>query len=51
MIISGQHATQLVYPLCLIKADKSLNSFAMLKKKYACCLLEIKGLGSQNTDS
>jgi hypothetical protein len=32
-------------------ADRSLNSFAMLRKMYACYLQRIKGLGgSKNTD-
>jgi hypothetical protein len=33
MVISGQDPIQLVYCLCLIEAGRSLNSFAMFKKK------------------
>ena len=32
MVISGQGPIQLTYCLCLTKADRSLNSFAMLRK-------------------
>jgi hypothetical protein len=32
MVISGSGHTQLVYCLCLTEADRSLNSFAMLKE-------------------
>uniref|UniRef100_A0A0V1KH74 Uncharacterized protein n=1 Tax=Trichinella nativa TaxID=6335 RepID=A0A0V1KH74_9BILA len=32
MVISGQGPTQLAYCLCLTKAGRSLNSFAMLKE-------------------
>jgi hypothetical protein len=52
MVITEQGPTQLVYHLCLTKTEKSLNSFAMLRKpKYAYCLLRIKGLGSWYSDS
>jgi hypothetical protein len=44
MIISGWGLTQLAYCLYLTVAGRSLNSFAILKKKCACCLFErIKG--------
>jgi hypothetical protein len=49
---SSRSPTKLAYCLCLTKAGRSLNSFAMLKKKSACWLfLIIKGLGSWDTDS
>ena len=34
MVISEQGPTQLVYPMCLTKADVSLNFFVMLTKKW-----------------
>ena len=30
MLISGQGSTQLIYSLCLTKANRSLNSFAFV---------------------
>jgi hypothetical protein len=47
MVISGQDSTQLSLLFVLTKADRSLNSFAMLKTKCTCCLfLRITGLRS-----
>ena len=60
MIISGWGLSPilLVYWLCSTKADRSLNSFEILKKKKkrkgemcASYLLRIKGLGSVDADS
>ena len=44
MVISGQGLTQLVYHLCLTKVYRTVNSFAMLKEMFACCILRIPGV-------
>jgi hypothetical protein len=50
MVISGQGPCQLLYHLCLTKADRSLNSSSTLREKmYACSQIKSKGwLGSQD---
>lgn len=48
MVISGQVPTQLVYCLCLAKANRNLIFFFGILRKKMCafCLLKIKVLGS-----
>jgi hypothetical protein len=51
MVISRQHPTQLLYPLCLTETSRSLNSFAMLKKSVCFLFPKNQRAGLQDTDS
>jgi hypothetical protein len=52
MVISGQGPTKLVYHMYLTKADRSLNTFAILREKiYACFLQRIQRIGFWDADS